>query len=209
MSYKVKEVFKTIQGEGFQSGRTAILCRFTGCNLWSGYEKHRANATCRFCDTDFIGTNGLNGGSFSSADSLANHIENIWGTGQTNRFVVLTGGEPMLQVDKSLILLLKRKGFYVAIETNGSLNVPSEVDWICVSPKSGVVLKQTHGSELKLIYPQDTDPKIYEILDFKYFFLQPMDNTYLEKNMKLSVDYCQKNTLWRLSLQSHKVLGIK
>ena len=151
----------------------------------------------------------MNGGSFSSADSLANHIENIWGTGQTNRFVVLTGGEPMLQVDKSLILLLKRKGFYVAIETNGSLNVPSEVDWICVSPKSGVVLKQTHGSELKLIYPQDTDPKIYEILDFKYFFLQPMDNTYLEKNMKLSVDYCQKNTLWRLSLQSHKVLGIK
>ena len=210
MNYKVKEIYKSIQGEGFHTGRVAILCRFAGCNLWSGVEKNRLSADCTFCDTDFVGTNGINGGTFLSADILSNEIERLWGKGKNDRFVILTGGEPMLQVDTPLIDSLHEKGFFVAIETNGTIKINEPIDWICVSPKVGVELVQKRGSELKLIYPQiNIDPFIYESMNFDYFYLQPMDNSRLKYNMKASVEFCQKNALWRLSLQTHKFLGIR
>ena len=210
MNYKVKEIYKSIQGEGFHTGRVAILCRFAGCNLWSGVEKNRLSADCNFCDTDFVGTNGVNGGTFLDADILSNQIESLWGKGKNDRFVILTGGEPMLQVDTPLIDSLHKKGFFVAIETNGTIKINEPVDWICVSPKVGVNLVQKEGSELKLIYPQlNIDPFIYESMNFNYFYLQPMDNSRLKYNMKASFEFCQKNALWRLSLQTHKFLGIK
>ena len=210
MNYKVKEIYKSIQGEGFHTGRVAILCRFSGCNLWSGVEKNRISADCNFCDTDFVGTNGVNGGTFLDADILSNQIESLWGKGKNDRFVILTGGEPMLQVDAPLIDSLHEKGFFVAIETNGTIKINERIDWICVSPKVGVDLVQKEGSELKLIYTQlNIDPFIYESMNFNYFYLQPMDNSRLKYNMKASVEFCQKNALWRLSLQTHKFLGIK
>jgi len=210
MNYKIKEIYKSIQGEGFHTGRVAILCRFAGCNLWSGNEKNRLSANCNFCDTDFVGTNGINGGTYLDANMLSKKIECLWGADKSDRFVILTGGEPMLQVDTPLVNALHDKGFFVAIETNGTIRITQPIDWICVSPKAGVELVQKKGSELKLIYPQENiNPFIYEALSFDYFYLQPMDNSRLKDNMKVSVEYCQNNTLWRLSLQTHKFLGIK
>ncbi len=210
MNYKIKEIYKSIQGEGFHTGRVAILCRFAGCNLWSGNEKNRLSANCNFCDTDFVGTNGINGGTYLDANMLSKKIESLWGADKSDRFVILTGGEPMLQVDTPLVNALHDKGFFVAIETNGTIRITQPIDWICVSPKAGVELVQKKGSELKLIYPQENiNPFIYEALSFDYFYLQPMDNSRLKDNMKVSVEYCQNNTLWRLSLQTHKFLGIK
>jgi len=210
MNYKVKEIYKSIQGEGFHTGRVAILCRFAGCNLWSGNEKNRLLAKCNFYDTDFVGTNGINGGSYQDAKVLSNQIESIWGEDKRGRFVILTGGEQMLQVVNPLVNALHDKGFFIAIETNGTIRITQPIDWICVSPKVGAELVQKEGSELKLIYPQENiDPFIYETLNFDYFYLQPMDNSKLEHNMKISVEYCENNTLWRLSLQTHKFLGIK
>lgn len=209
MTYTVKEIFLTLQGEGAQSGRPAVFCRFAGCNLWSGREADRADAQCRFCDTDFVGTDGPGGGKFQTADALAAAIVDRW-TGQGDPpFVVLTGGEPALQLDAALIAALHDRGAVIAIETNGTVSVPEGVDWICVSPKGGQPLRQVRGQELKLVYPQEeVDPATFEKLAFDYFFLQPMDGAEPERNVKAAIDYCLKHPRWRLSLQSHKLLGI-
>ena len=210
MSYAVKEIFLTLQGEGAHAGRAAVFCRFAGCNLWSGREEDRASATCRFCDTDFVGTDGTSGNRYASADELADTIAGQWTGGDGNRYVVLTGGEPLLQVDAPLIGALHARRFTIAVETNGTIEPPEGLDWICVSPKANADLLLGHGSELKLIFPQEgADPLSYEQLDFAHFFLQPMDGPELTRNTELAVRYCLDHPKWRLSLQTQKVLGIK
>lgn len=207
--YHVKEIFLTLQGEGANAGRAAVFCRFAGCNLWSGREVDRSEATCQFCDTDFVGTDGTGGGRFGTAPELASAILSNWAGGENERFVVLTGGEPMLQVDAALIDELHRLCFEVAIETNGTLPVPDTVDWICVSPKSGAKLLQIHGHELKLVYPQSgLDPEALANLDFGHRYVQPMDGPDLAANTAAAVAYCRKHPEWRLSLQTHKLIGI-
>ncbi len=210
MSYTVKEIFPTLQGEGVQAGRTAVFCRFAGCNLWSGLERDRDRATCRFCDTDFIGTDGPGGGRFADADQLADTIAAQWpAADRTGAFVVLTGGEPLLQLDDALIAALHARGFEIAVETNGTVAAPDGIDWICVSPKAGAALVQTRGHELKLVYPQpDLLPDQVAGLDFQQFWLQPMDNADRVRNTTDAVTYCMQHPQWRLSLQTHKLIGI-
>lgn len=207
--YQVKEIFLTLQGEGRHAGRAAVFCRFAGCNLWSGREADRASAVCQFCDTDFVGTDGVGGGGFRTASDLAEAILECWGGGPDNRFVVLTGGEPMLQVDQELIDALHGIGFEIAIETNGTLAVPRSIDWICVSPKAGTDLVQCSGDELKLVYPQKAlRPEDVEELAFAFKFLQPMDGEAAGANTQAAVAYCRAHPGWRLSLQTHKLIGI-
>ncbi|WP_419921887.1 7-carboxy-7-deazaguanine synthase [Candidatus Poriferisodalis sp.] len=210
MTYSVKEIFLTLQGEGFNSGTAAVFCRFAGCNLWTGRESQRLSAVCQFCDTDFVGVDGPGGGRFASADDLADAIETAWEpSGTSGRFVVCTGGEPLLQLDELLTQALCDSGFRIAIETNGTLAVPRGVDWVCVSPKAAAELKVTSGNELKLVFPQlGAEPPRYEHLEFEHFFLQPMDGPARRENTRLAVDYCLANPQWRLSLQTHKYLGI-
>jgi 7-carboxy-7-deazaguanine synthase (Cx14CxxC type) len=210
--YTVKEIYYTLQGEGVQTGRAAVFCRFAGCNLWSGREDDRAAATCNFCDTDFVGTDGPGGGKFARAWELAKACRAAGrGNSGTSPFVVLTGGEPMLQVDEALISALHAQGFEIAIETNGTLPVPRTIDWICVSPKAGAELVQRSGDELKLVYPQnDFDPRAFEGLDFAHFLLQPMDQASKSAaNLGAVIDYCHAHPKWRLSLQTHKLLGLR
>ncbi len=210
MTYSVKEIFLTLQGEGLNAGRTAVFCRFSGCNLWSGREADRAAAQCRFCDTDFVGTDGIGGGKFDRAEDLAAALAQAWGgTGNEQRFVVFTGGEPLLQLDGALIDAVHALGFSIAIETNGTLAVPAGVDWICVSPKAGTQVVQRRGDELKLVYPQaGLEPEQVEGWDFAHRLLQPMDGPERERNIALAVAYCLRHPRWRLSLQTHKLLGI-
>lgn len=208
MSYKVKEVFYTLQGEGANAGRAAVFCRFVGCNLWSGREADREEATCRFCDTDFVGMDGEGGGIFASASSLAAAVRKAW-PGAGRAFAVITGGEPLLQLDQPLVDALHAREIEIAIETNGTLDPPVGLDWICVSPKAGASLKLTCGDELKLVYPQTgATPEKFERLSFRHFFLQPMDGPDRAANTRLALDYCLKHPRWRLSLQTHKFLGI-
>jgi 7-carboxy-7-deazaguanine synthase len=210
MAYAVKEAFKTLQGEGRQAGRPAVFCRFSGCNLWSGREPDRETAACRFCDTDFVGVDGENGGKFASASALAAHLARLWGEGRERRFVVLTGGEPMLQIDAALLDALHTEGFEIAVETNGTLPVPPAVDWICVSPKAGAPLVQTAGDELKLVFPQkDAEPELFEGLAFDHFLLQPMDGPDILRNTRAAIDYCLAHPRWRFSHQTHKAIGVK
>jgi len=210
MPYAVKEAFLTLQGEGRQAGRAAVFCRFAGCNLWSGREKDRAGAQCGFCDTDFVGTQGEGGGAFATAEDLAAHLAKLWGRGPARRFAVLTGGEPLLQVDRALIAALHDQGFEIAVETNGTLPAPAGLDWICVSPKAGAPLALTRGDELKLVFPQaGAEPENYEALDFGEFLLQPMDGPEISRNTKAAIDYCLAHPRWRLSLQTHKIIGVK
>jgi 7-carboxy-7-deazaguanine synthase (Cx14CxxC type) len=210
MAYAVKEIFKTLQGEGRNAGRAAVFCRFAGCNLWSGREADRASATCRFCDTDFVGTDGSGGGRFDSAESLAAAVSNEWGEGSDNRLVVLTGGEPLLQVDQPLLTALHTAAFEIAIETNGTIEAPAGLDWICVSPKAGATLVQTQGDELKLVFPQEgARPCDFEALDFAHFLLQPMDGPQIAENTAAAIDYCMRHPRWRLSVQTHKAIGIR
>ncbi|MSO96843.1 MAG: 7-carboxy-7-deazaguanine synthase [Rhodospirillaceae bacterium] len=210
MTYAVKELFYTLQGEGAHAGRPAVFCRFAGCNLWSGLERDRAQAMCKFCDTDFVGTGGLGGGKFTTADDLAATISKAWrGNGSAQRFVVFTGGEPLLQLDRALIEAVHGNAFMIAIETNGTLAVPEGVDWVCVSPKADASLVVKQGDELKLVYPQERgEPERYRALDFVHHFLQPMDGTAREANTQAAVAYCLAHPEWRLSLQTHKFLGI-
>lgn len=211
MTYSVKEVFYTLQGEGSHAGRPAVFCRFAGCNLWSGLEKDRATAICQFCDTDFVGTNGQNGGKFSTAAALATHIASFWPGERApdQRFCVMTGGEPALQLDRNLIAALHAVGFEIAIETNGTLPLAPGIDWICMSPKAGTDLVVTEGDELKLVYPQpDLMPDKVAALNFQTRLLQPMDGPNTAANTKAALDYCLTNPTWRLSLQTHKILGI-
>jgi 7-carboxy-7-deazaguanine synthase (Cx14CxxC type) len=212
MAYVVKEIFYTLQGEGAQTGRAAVFCRFAGCNLWSGVERDRERAVCRFCDTDFVGTNGPGGGRFGSSRELALAIAKTWPTAASSKarpLVVCTGGEPLLQLDEELVSALHEVGFEVAIETNGTQLPPRGIDWICVSPKAGAEFILQTGDELKLVFPQlGTDPAEFERFAFKHFFLQPMDGPDRERNTDLAVQYCLKHPQWRLSLQTHKFLGI-
>jgi 7-carboxy-7-deazaguanine synthase (Cx14CxxC type) len=209
MSYAVKEIFLTLQGEGGQAGRAAVFCRFAGCNLWSGREEDRATAACNFCDTDFVGMDGPGGGRFASAEALAGAILTAWRGGHDDRLVVLTGGEPLLQVDPALIGALHDRGFSIALETNGSLPCPPGVDWICVSPKGQVPVVQRTGQELKLVFPQPgVDPAAFEGWDFERFLLQPMDGPRLAEATRAAIDYCLSHPRWRLSVQTHKTLGI-
>lgn len=210
MAYAIKELFYTIQGEGANAGRAAVFCRFAGCNLWSGLEKDRASATCQFCDTDFVGTNGPGGGRFANAGALAGAIAATWrGRNGGRPLVVCTGGEPLLQLDSALIAELHERSFQVAIETNGTLPVPAGVDWICVSPKARAPLRQINGDELKLVYPQPgAEPERFAELGFSHFYLQPMDGPEREANTQAVVDYCKSHPQWRVSLQTHKMLGI-
>lgn len=209
MTYAVKEIYYTLQGEGANTGRPAVFLRFAGCNLWTGREKDRQNAICRFCDTQFVGTDGPGGGSFGTAESLANAVTATWEGEATLKLVVCTGGEPLLQLDESLIEALHRARFMVAVETNGTRVLPRGLDWVCVSPKAEADLIVKAGDELKLVYPQDGgDPDRYDDLAFKHFFLQPMDGPDRERNTKLAMEYCLAHPRWRLSLQTHKYLGI-
>lgn len=211
--YHIKEAFYTLQGEGAQSGRASVFCRFSGCNLWSGREKDRSTAVCQFCDTDFVGTDGINGGRFADADALADHIAALWpAISPATPYVVMTGGEPLLQVDPALIKALHQRGFEIAVETNGTLAVPDGIDWVCVSPKSQAPLVVTQGDELKLVYPQqEAPPSRFCELAFKHFYLQPMDQTALDAPqgdpVALTVDYCLAHPQWRLSMQLHKFAG--
>jgi len=208
--YTVKEIFYTLQGEGAQTGRPAVFCRFAGCNLWSGREEDRAGAVCTFCDTDFIGTDGPGGGKFETAEALADAISATWpNTEIGKRFVVCTGGEPLLQLDTALIDALHARGFDIAVETNGTLAAPAGIDWICVSPKADAALKLTVGNELKLVFPQDSaPPDRFEGFDFDHFYLQPMDGPRLAANTEAATRFCLAHPRWKLSVQTHKVLGI-
>ena len=209
MTYSVKEIFYTVQGEGFHTGRASVFCRFSGCNLWSGKKEDKKTAKCSFCDTDFIGTNGEGGGKFIGPAKLAQAIISYWSS-DTRPYVVLTGGEPMLQVDNYLISALKKYDCEIAIETNGTIKVPREIDWICVSPKAGNKIIQTSGDELKLVYPQiGVKPSSFEKYAFKNFSLQPMDGELKVHNTNLTLEYCMKNPTWRVSIQTHKVIGIR
>lgn len=208
MSYAVKEIFKTLQGEGAMSGRAAVFCRFAGCNLWSGREEDRGEAICTFCDTDFVGMNGENGGRYTAQD-LAATITRIWEGGRAHRFVVFTGGEPLLQLDAPLIEAMHAEGFEIAVETNGTIAPPAGIDWLCVSPKADAPLKVSGGGELKLVFPQaEIDPASLEHLDFAHFWLQPMDGPKRLANTEAAVDYCKAHPKWRLSTQMHKYIGI-
>lgn len=209
MSYAVKEIFLTLQGEGGQAGRPAVFCRFTGCNLWSGLERDRARAVCTFCDTDFVGMDGPGGGRFADAPALAAAVEAAWTGGPDGRLTVLTGGEPLLQVDDALVAALHARGFEIALETNGTLPAPAGIDWICVSPKADAPLAQTSGQELKLVYPQPgVDPGQFEGLAFESFRLQPMDGPDRDGATRAAIAYCLAHPRWRLSVQTHKYLGI-
>lgn len=210
MAYMIKEMFATLQGEGAHAGRAAVFCRFAGCNLWSGREADRAAATCRFCDTDFVGTDGEGGGRFADADALADAIAATWAApDRSHAFVVFTGGEPLLQLDARLIAAVHARGFEIAIETNGTLPAPDGIDWVCVSPKAGAPLVQRTGHELKLVYPQpDLLPEQVADLDFRQFWLQPMDGPDQARNTERAVAYCRSHPRWRLSLQTHKLIGI-
>ena len=210
MSYKVKEIYYTIQGEGFHTGRTAVFCRFSGCNLWNGHEKDRKDAMCDFCDTDFIGTSGPGGGVFESAEDLVKSVQNKWPTKKSTKpFVVCTGGEPLLQMDDALVNAFHDSGFNIAVETNGTLVPPLGIDCICVSPKINAKFILRRGNELKIVFPQaDMNPKDFEKLDFEYFSIQPMDGPNLEQNIDLAVEFCLNHPHWRLSLQTHKFIGI-
>lgn len=209
MKYKIKEMFYTLQGEGAQAGRPSVFCRFSGCNLWTGREKDRHKAICQFCDTDFWGTDGTNGGRYT-ADELVEKAASLWGDLQRGRpYIVCTGGEPLLQLDAPLVGALQSAGFEVAVETNGTVAPPDGLDWICVSPKAGTELKIIRGHELKLVFPQPgAMPHQFEQLDFAHFFVQPMDGEQAAQNTALAVAFCLKNPTWRLSLQTHKLLGI-
>ena len=210
MTYSVKEMFYTLQGEGANAGRPAVFCRFAGCNLWSGREQDRASAICTFCDTDFVGTGGIGGGKFATAQALADAIEQLWPTDdKQHRLVVLTGGEPMLQLDAALVAALHAQAFRIAIETNGTLAVIAGVDWICVSPKGRAEVVQRSGHELKLVFPQpELDPAQFTGWDFQHFYLQAMDGPQQKENIAAAIQYCQAHPQWGLSLQTHKVLGI-
>ena len=221
MAYSVKEIFYTLQGEGAQSGRAAVFCRFTGCNLWTGLEADRGRAVCQFCDTDFVGTDGEQGGSFASAADLVDVLSRVWFDGagtapdaghrppRVRPYIVFTGGEPLLQLDAELARVAGLAGFELAVETNGTRPVPPGVDWICVSPKSGAKLVQKTGHELKLVYPQPgAEPELYADLDFDHFFLQPMAGPHLAAHQHSTLQYCLHNPQWRISLQTHKLLGI-
>jgi 7-carboxy-7-deazaguanine synthase (Cx14CxxC type) len=210
VAYTVKEIFYTLQGEGAHAGRPAVFCRFAGCNLWSGREEDRATATCTFCDTDFIGVDGPGGGKFGTAEAHAGAVASKWPESESGqRFVVCTGGEPLLQLDETAIAALHARGFEIAVETNGTQPAPASLDWICVSPKAGAELIQRSGHELKLVYPQTgAEPERFSRLDFKNFFLQPMDGPNREQNTQLALRYCLDHPQWRLSLQTHKLLGI-
>ena len=213
MAYSVKEIFYTLQGEGANAGRPAVFCRFAGCNLWSGREADRTTATCRFCDTQFVGTDGPGGGTYASAASLAAVVRRSWPAPSApalRPLVVLTGGEPALQIDETLVIALHDQGFEVAVETNGTKPLPLGIDWVCVSPKAGTDLAVREGSELKLVFPQEgLDPAKLAGLRFKHFFLSPMDSPRREEAARLAVEYCLANPPWRLSIQAHKVLGIR
>jgi 7-carboxy-7-deazaguanine synthase len=210
VAYSVKEIFYTLQGEGAHTGRAAVFCRFSGCNLWTGREADRANAICQFCDTDFIGTDGDGGGKFATASELANTVARKWPQDDCGkRFVVCTGGEPLLQLDITLIEELHRNNFEVAIETNGTLPVPNGIDWVCVSPKAGTKLAVAGGNELKVVFPQATDPRVYEEMPFEHFFIQPKDGDDAQMSLQSSIQFCQENPKWRLSLQTHKLLGLR
>ncbi|MBB5745538.1 7-carboxy-7-deazaguanine synthase [Brevundimonas variabilis] len=211
MTYSAKEVFLTIQGEGGQAGRPAVFLRFAGCNLWSGREQDRSSAVCSFCDTDFVGTNGDGGGKFDTADGLADHVAALWrGRDGDPRLVVCTGGEPLLQLDAPLIAALHARQFDIAVETNGTLAVPAGVDWICVSPKADAPVVQTSGAELKLVFPQVLAmPARFEGLDFERFWLQPMDGPSQAENTAAALEYCLKHPQWRLSVQTHKYIGVR
>ncbi|MEG9861115.1 MAG: 7-carboxy-7-deazaguanine synthase [Parvularculales bacterium] len=209
--YSVKEIFYTLQGEGYYAGRPAILCRFAGCNLWSGREDDRTKAICSFCDTDFIGIDGLNGGRFATAEELATAVERIWPVEEPSPYVVCTGGEPSLQLDEAVIESFHARGFTVAIETNGTHPLPQGIDWICVSPKANTTLSITKGHELKLIFPQvepQAHPECFEHLEFEHFYLQPMDSSAKVENSRQATAYCLNHSQWKLSVQLHKLMGI-
>ncbi len=211
MTYSVKEIFYTVQGEGANTGRAAVFCRFAGCNLWSGREQDRATAICKFCDTDFVGTDGTGGGKFPTAAELADAIEAAWTPPDVSRrFVVLTGGEPLLQVDDALLEQLHARHFFVAVETNGTILPPAGIDWVCVSPKAGAPLAVSGGSEIKLVFPQaGMSPADYEQMDFGHFFLQPMDSPLRAENTRQVVAFCQERPKWRVAVQTHKLIGVR
>ena len=209
MVYSVKEIFYTLQGEGGQAGKPAVFCRFAGCNLWTGLERDRANAICQFCDTDFVGTDGVGGGKFKTAEDLAAAVKTEWTGNGGKPLVVCTGGEPLLQLDTALIEAFHAAGFEIAVESNGTIEPPEGIDWLCISPKIGSELVVTSGTELKLVYPQEGgEPHKFEHLDFDHFFLQPMDSPTLTANTTAAVDYCKANPKWRLSVQTHKAIDI-
>ena len=209
MIYSVKEIYFTMQGEGFHTGKHAVFCRFSGCNLWSGHEKDRVNAICNFCDTDFVGIDGVNGSKYVSASALSDKIDKVWNNFDDEKFVVFTGGEPLLQLNSELIDALHQKGFKVAIETNGTLLPPENIDWICVSPKKGAKFKLKYGNELKLVYPQnDLDPSQFLSWNFDHFFIQPKDGMEIEVNTQLAIQFCKEHPQWRLGIQAHKVIGV-
>ncbi len=213
MTYSVKEIYYTLQGEGAQTGRPAVFLRFAGCNLWTGREKDRARAVCNFCDTEFVGTDGPGGGKFKTAEALADAVDSHWPTATSpgRPYVVCTGGEPLLQLDDSVIDAIHARGFEVAIETNGTLVSPAGVDWICVSPKAGATVVQATGQELKLVYPQkerEAQPERFEHLEFEHFFLQPLYDDRLDSNTRATIEYCLEHPQWKLSLQTQKIIGI-
>jgi 7-carboxy-7-deazaguanine synthase (Cx14CxxC type) len=209
MTYAVKECFLTLQGEGVQSGSRAVFLRFAGCNLWSGREQDRASAQCTFCDTDFVGTDGEGGGKFANAERLAAHVETLWGEGEANRLVVITGGEPMLQLDSELVDALHERGFRIAVETNGTLPATAGIDWICVSPKAGTDVVQRSGDELKLVWPQDgIEPESLEEWEFDHFLVQPMDCEAREAAVEAAIRLAMERPKWRLTLQTHKLIGL-
>jgi 7-carboxy-7-deazaguanine synthase len=220
MAYKIKEIFYTLQGEGGQTGRAAVFCRFTGCNLWTGREKDREKAICQFCDTDFVGTNGLNGGRFKTAAEVASKVNQIWGNTEgglnkntvgkkAKKYVVCTGGEPALQLDKALVDAFHAEGFEIAIETNGTIPLAEGIDWVCVSPKAGAEVVVLRGSELKLVFPQTgAEPELFADLAFDNFYIQPMDSPLRDVHKKMALDFCLQNPQWKLSLQTHKILDI-
>jgi 7-carboxy-7-deazaguanine synthase len=209
MPYAVKEIFYTLQGEGANTGRPAVFCRFAGCNLWTGREEDRGDAVCKFCDTDFFGTDGPGGGKFADANALSAAVAAAWPGNSGKRFVVCTGGEPLLQLDTPLLDALHRHGFEVAVETNGTIDPPPGIDWLCLSPKADSQVVVTSGNELKLVFPQEGgSPERYRHLDFSHFFLQPMDGPDRVRNTRLALEYCLSHPEWRLSLQTHKILGI-
>ena len=209
MSYRIKEIYFTQQGEGSNTGRDFVFVRFSGCNLWSGKEKNRKSAMCQFCDTDFYGTDGINGGVYS-AQQLIEKIKSLWVSRDDNIAVVLTGGEPLLQVNDELVAALKQEQIYIAVETNGTLDAPDHIDWICMSPKANTDIKLKKGNEIKVIFPQESlDPEKFSLFDFSEFYLQPMDSNKYQENLNATITYCQKNPKWKLSLQTHKILGIR
>jgi len=209
MSYRIKEIYFTQQGEGSNTGRDFVFVRFSGCNLWSGKEKNRKSAICQFCDTDFYGTDGINGGIYS-ATQLIEKIKSLWVSRDDNIAVVLTGGEPLLQVNDELVAALKQEQIYIAVETNGTLDAPDHIDWICMSPKATTEIKLKKGNEIKVIFPQESlDPEKFSLFNFSEFYLQPMDSNKYQENLNATITYCQKNPKWKLSLQTHKILGIR